>query len=134
MIEILTAAVVIAYVVMFLIYMKADTVEHSVYLLSNEDSKETRNMSDVRTILSVLNLRSTKDMETCYLGHPRLNSIDLLNREIVYNNEVTLPSGKLVTIKEALVLITDYLDLEVEETPATETTSKLIKRDSKDIG
>lgn len=137
MLEILVASVVIAYVVMLLIYMKVDSAEHNVYLLKNIDfgkSSISQSSEDVRRILSVLNIRSTKEMETCYLGRPLLDSIEQLSREIVYKNEVTLPSGKLVTVQEALLLITDYLDLEVEVTPATKTNRKLIKKDSKDIG
>jgi hypothetical protein len=131
MIEILIAAVVIAYLVMLLIYMKADGVEHSVYLLNLDRTELNRNRSDVERILSVLNMRSTRGMETCHLGWPRPSALDILKDEIALNNEVILPSGKLATVQDALVLITDYLDLEVEVTPAAK---KLIKKDSKDIG
>jgi hypothetical protein len=144
MIEI--GAIVFSYVLLLILFIKTDSVANSnAALLKHLDKRSVdikipakpsiiQSSEDVRRILSVLNIRSTADMETVYRGHPCMNSLETLSRDIVNNNEVTLPSGKLVTVQEALVLITDYLDLEVEVTPATKTTSKLIKRNSKDIG
>jgi hypothetical protein len=144
MIEI--GAIVFSYVLLLILFIKTDSVaNNNAALLKHLDKRSvdikipakpsiSQSSEDVRRILSVLNIRSTADMETIYRGHPCMNSLERLSRDIVNNNQVTLPSGKLVTVQEALVLITDYLDLEVEVTPATETTSKLIKRDSKDIG
>jgi hypothetical protein len=72
-------------------------------------------------------------------GRYERTSLELLTRRIdesrgdFYNEinrvrVVTLPSGKVVSTQEALELITDYLGLEVEVTPPTCETKKLIKK------